>query len=249
MSPPDWRHDPARLRSAFGPRTRAVVVATPNNPTGHMLGSTEWAEIAESCHRWNAVVISDEIYAGYVYDGRQHISAADLPGLRDRSFVAGSLSKSHAISGWRIGYLRASAPLTTAARRIHTAVCGGTAAPLQEAVARVAAAARGLAEPGANLRAQRDRTIEIFDNSGFHCLSPDGGCYVMADITPFTDSGSEFLTDHLLQKAGVLVIPGRYFHLDDTDHADADAYIRIAFNRPLALFDEVESRLRALRHT
>ncbi|MFC9435213.1 pyridoxal phosphate-dependent aminotransferase [Nocardia sp. NPDC057030] len=244
LSPPHWRHDPAELRAAFGPRTRAIIVATPNNPTGHMLSRAEWTEIAELCQHWNAVVVSDEIYSGYVFDGHRHISAADIPALRDRCFVAGSLSKSHAVCGWRIGYLRAAAALTTAARQVHIAVCGGTAAPLQEAVARGAAADPEFPRPGTDLRAQRDRTIEMFDQLDFRCVPPDGGCYVMADITSFTDADSETLAERLLRQAGVLVVPGRYFYLDDNDHRDA--FVRVAFNRSLSLLDAAERRLSAV---
>ncbi|MFE9581313.1 pyridoxal phosphate-dependent aminotransferase [Nocardia sp. NPDC006044] len=244
LSPPHWRHDPAELRAAFGPRTRVIIVSTPNNPTGHMLSRAEWTEIAELCQRWNAVVISDEIYSGYVFDGHRHISAADIPGLRDRYFIAGSLSKSHAICGWRIGYLRATAALTAAARQVHIAVCGGTAAPLQEAVARAAAADPDFPRPGTDLRAQRDRTIEMFDQLDFRCVPPDGGCYVMADITSFTDADSETLAERLLRHVGVLVVPGRYFYLDDSEHRDA--FVRVAFNRSMSLLDAAEQRLSAV---
>ncbi len=240
MHPPDWRYDAAELRAAFGPRTRAIIVCTPNNPTGHMLDPAEWADIAELCGRWNAVVISDEIYSAYVFGGHRHISASDIPALHGRSLVVGSLSKSHAICGWRIGYLRAGPILTAAARRVHIAVCGGTAAPLQEAVARAIASDPAFPRPATDLRAQRDRTIEIFDRLGFCCVPPDGGCYVMADITSFTDEDSEALTERLLRRAGVLVAPGRYFFLDDSDHRDA--FVRIAFNRTLDLLDAVEAR-------
>src|SRR5918999_2630994 len=116
---PEWRYDSAELRAAFGPRTRAIVVNTPNNPTGHILTQTELDEIAELCERWNSIVISDEIYAGYTYEGHRHISVAEPPALRARSVAIGSLSKSHAVSGWRLGYLRAEAALTAVARRVH----------------------------------------------------------------------------------------------------------------------------------
>ncbi|MBB5109705.1 pyridoxal phosphate-dependent aminotransferase [Streptomyces spectabilis] len=248
LSPPDWRYDPERLRAAFNHQTRAVIVSTPNNPTGHMIGAGEWAEIADLCQRWNAVVISDEIYSAYAFDGHCHISAAEIPALRDRSFVVGSLSKSHSVAGWRIGFLRAAPALTAAARRIHVAVCAGTAAPLQEAVARVAAAHPDFTRAGDDLLAQRDRAIEVFDHVGLRCMAPDGGCYVMADISPFTDADSEAFAGRLLRDAQVFVAPGRYFHPEGSGLGDT--FVRIAFNRPSAWFDAVESRLHGLRpHT
>jgi aminotransferase len=243
--PPDWRYDPADLRAAFGPRTRAIVVSTPNNPTGHMLSADELTEIAELCERWNAVAISDEIYAGYVLDGQRHISAAELPALRERSLVAGSLSKSHAVSGWRLGYLRASPALSAAARQVHTTVGGIPPSPLQEAAARAAAADPDFLRPRVDLRAQRDAAVRIFSAVGLRCFPADGGCYVMADIRSCTDADSESLAHRFVQEAGVMVAPGGIFYADP-DGPGAEL-IRIAFNRPLGVLDEVERRLARFR--
>ncbi|MET0233009.1 MAG: pyridoxal phosphate-dependent aminotransferase [Kibdelosporangium sp.] len=238
--PPHWRFDPAELRAAFGPRTRAIVISTPNNPTGHVLTADELAEIAELCTRWNAVVISDEIYSAFVFDGNRHISAADVPGLRDRSLVVGSLSKSHAVSGWRIGYLRASASLTAVLRRVHVAVCGGAPGPLQHAAAEAAALDPEFGRPADDLSAQRHRVVKIFADLGFRCVPPDGGCYLMADIRPYTDEDCETTAHQLVKRARVLVAPGRFFHFAP---GLGDEYVRIAFNREPALLDEVARRL------
>lgn len=239
VHPPDWRFDPALLRAAFGPRTRAIVLCTPNNPTGHMLTQAELTEIAELCERWNAIVISDEVYKGYVFDDHRHISVADSPALRDRSFVVGSLSKSHAVSGWRLGYLRAAASLTAVARQVHAAVSGGAAAPLQEAVARAAVLMPGFDVPSENLAPQRHQAIQIFEDLGIRCIPPDGGCYVMADISPLTED-CESLAYRLVQEARVTVAPGRFFY---PTKGPGDQLIRVAFNRRLDLFDEVKRRL------
>lgn len=239
--PPEWRYDLAELTAAFGPRTRAIVLSTPNNPTGHMLSTAELLEIAQLCERWNAVVISDEIYAAYVFDGHRHVSAAELPALRERSMVIGSLSKSHAVSGWRLGYLRANAALSAAARQVHLTVCAGTAAPLQQAAARAAAGDPDFGTPTDDLRAQRNRMTGIFVALGFHCTPPQGGCYLMADIQPFTNQDAESLTNRLLHKARILVAPGQLFYSPDS--ACGTQLIRIAFNRTLDLLDEVEKRL------
>ncbi|MFB8280465.1 pyridoxal phosphate-dependent aminotransferase [Nocardia colli] len=240
MHAPDWRFDLAELRAAFGPRTKAVLLCTPNNPTGHMLTRPEFAEIADLCERWNALVISDEIYSTYVYDGNRHVSAADIPVLRDRSIIIGSLSKSHAVSGWRIGYLRACASLTDPVRRVHAAVCTGGAAPLQEAVARAAAARPGFLRLTDKLSAQRDMVISIFDDLGFRCIPPDGGCYTMADIRWFTDEDCESLANRLVRDTGVMVAPGKFFY---STQASGVHLVRIAFNRHVTVLDEVRRRL------
>ena len=241
---PEWRYDPDRLRAAFGPRTRAVIISTPNNPTGHMFTRAELTEIAELCERWNAVLISDEIYSSYCYEGRQHVSAAEIPQLRDRSLVIGSLSKSHAVSGWRLGHLRAAPRLTAAVRQVHVVVSGGAPGPLQEAAARAAA------EPGwtpeLDLRPQRDRTLRLFEELGFKCAPPDGGCYVMADIRSATDEDSVSLAFRMVEEAGVLVAPGQFFSTPD---GPGTGCVRIAFNRRPELLDEVGKRLSGFRTT
>ncbi|WP_225726859.1 MULTISPECIES: pyridoxal phosphate-dependent aminotransferase [unclassified Nocardia] len=239
---PDWRYDAAELRAAFGPRTRAILLCTPNNPTGHLLTRSEFREIALLCERWNVIAISDEIYSAYVYDGNRHVSAADIPGLRERGIVIGSLSKSHAVSGWRIGYLRAAAALTEPIRRVHAAVCGGAAAPLQEAAAR-AAAESDFWRP-TDLSAQRDMAVSIFDEFGFRCIPPDGGCYTMADIREFTGDDCESLAYRLVRETGVMVAPGQFFY---SAPGAGGHLVRIAFNRHPAVLDEARRRLSAHR--
>ncbi|WP_413802472.1 pyridoxal phosphate-dependent aminotransferase [Streptomyces iranensis] len=239
--PPTWRYDPAQLRSAFNPATRAIIVSTPNNPTGHMLGATEWAEIAELCERWNVVAVSDEIYGGYTFTER-HISVVEVPALRERSMLVGSLSKSHAVSGWRLGYLRAAAHLTAAARQVHATLCGGAAAPLQAAVAAAAALDPAVAGPTDDLRAQRDRVLSLFNAAGFRCLAPDGGCYVMAGIPDPADEDSDSLARRLVRQAGILVAPGSLFYADT---AAGSHHVRVAFNRTMGFLDEAGKRLAA----
>ncbi|SDG59702.1 aminotransferase [Lentzea fradiae] len=239
--PDDWRFDPAELRAAFGPATKAVIVSTPNNPTGHMLDESEWAEIAALCHQWNAVVISDEIYSGFTF-AKPHISVTEVPGLRDRSFLVGSLSKTHSVSGWRLGYLRASAELTAIARRVHATVCAGAPAPLQEAVAKAAAQDPGFATPADDLRSQRDRVVTLLEKIGMECRLPDGGCYLMARV-PRGESSDDF-AHRLVREAGVLVAPGTVFHVDPAAGAD---HVRVAFNRSSEFLDEVAVRLASFR--
>ncbi|HEX7309086.1 pyridoxal phosphate-dependent aminotransferase [Lentzea sp.] len=241
--PDDWRFDPADLRAAFGPNTRAIVVSTPNNPTGHVLDEAEWAEIEALCEKWDAVVISDEIYGGFTF-GRRHLSVTEVPGLRDRSFLVGSLSKSHSVSGWRLGYLRASAGLTHIARQVHGTVCAGAPAPLQEAVARAAAQDPGFAQPADDLRSQRDRVVALLQEIGLECRPPDGGCYVMARIPAAAGESSDVFARRLIREAGVLVAPGSLFHVDPAAGTD---HVRVAFNRSSDFLDEVAVRLASFR--
>ena len=235
---PDWRWDPDELAGAFGPRTRAVLVNSPGNPTGHVLGPAELAELAGLAQRWDAVVVSDETYATYAFDGRRHVCAAEVEQLRNRSIVVGSLSKSHAISGWRLGYLRAHPALTTALRALHVATTGGTAGPLQRAAARAAAAPT--ADAVRIMAQRRDQAVSIFERLDFDCAAPEGGCYLMAGIERLTDTGSVEFSRELLHRAGVLTVPAGIFY---GDPGAGDRHVRIAFNRPADVLAEADRRL------
>lgn len=239
--PPEWRFDPDELRSVFGPATRAVIVSTPNNPTGHMLDAREWDEIARLCLEWNAVVISDEIYAGFTFT-KPHLSVLDVPDLAGRRLLVGSLSKSHAVSGWRLGYLCADARLTAVARQVHATLCAGAPAPLQAAVAEAAARNELSAAPADDLRPQCARVVEMLRGIGLRAAVPDGGCYVMAGVPAGADSDS--LARQLIREAGVLVAPGGLFHVDAAAGA---GHVRVAFNRSMSFLDEADRRLASFR--
>ena len=130
---PDWTFDPAELAAAFGPKTRAVILNTPNNPTGKVFTRAELEIIRELCLRWNAYAITDEIYEHMLYDGAEHISMATLEGMRDRTITINALSKTYSVTGWRVGWAIASPEVTAAIRKVHDFLTVGAAAPLQEA--------------------------------------------------------------------------------------------------------------------
>ncbi|MEH1014481.1 pyridoxal phosphate-dependent aminotransferase [Micromonospora sp. CPCC 206060] len=226
---PDWRYDPAELAAAFGPRTRAVILNSPSNPTGRVLDADELAGIAELCQRWDVTVISDEVYANLVFDGRRHLSVADVPGLAERSIVIGSLSKSHAVSGWRMGYLRANPDYTRVLRRVHEVTTNGTAAPLQVATARAGLLDGASWQPVPELAARRDLAQDLLSGLGLTFHPAEGGCFLFADISPVTDSDSASFVERVLVESGVLLVPGFPFF---TDRARGDRFIRVAFNRP-----------------
>jgi N-succinyldiaminopimelate aminotransferase len=237
---PDWSLDPQALAAAFGPRTRAILLNTPSNPTGRMLTFDELNDIAELCERWNVTVISDEVYSTLVFDGKVHVSIADLPRARPYSIVIGSLSKNLAISGWRVGYLRAQAECTQVLRRVHEVTTNGTAAPLQHGIARAGVLRGQWWHPAAELATRRDRMQHILDRLGLVFWPADGGCFLLADITGVTDADAHSYVRQLLDERAVLVVPGTAFF------ADADRgrrYIRVAFNRALDTLDAAERHL------
>ncbi|WP_207957813.1 pyridoxal phosphate-dependent aminotransferase [Streptomyces sp. YIM 98790] len=241
---PEWRWDPAELAAAFGPRTRAVLLNTPANPTGRVLDRTELDELAGLCERWNATAISDEVYSAFVFDGRRHLSVAEVPGLAGRSVVVGSLSKSHAVSGWRVGFLRADRTRSEAFQRVHQLTTLGTAAPLQFAAAHAALSADP-AEACAQMAARRDLAQAMFSRLGMKFAPVEGGCYVFADIGPLTGGHEECLPfiRRLHERTGVVLAPGTAFFADP---ARGSQYVRIAFNKSLETLRTAEQRLSAL---
>jgi aminotransferase len=236
---PEWRLDPIDVAAAFGPRTRALLLNTPSNPTGHILTSAELDEIAEICGKWDVAVISDETYANLIYDELEHFSVADVPQLGDRSIVIGSLSKNLAISGWRLGYLRADAKRTEVLRRVHQTMTNGTAAPLQLAVGETDVLDGGWWKPAPALADRRDRAVRIFRRLGHRIQPPDGGCFLLADAGNVTGDCLTYVRQ-LLQESGVLVAPGCAFF---ADLGRGRKYVRVAFNRSLETLAAAERNL------
>jgi N-succinyldiaminopimelate aminotransferase len=241
LHPPTWTYNRADLEAAVGPNTCAIVISTPNNPTGHVSTAEELEHLAKLSARWGCAIIADEVYSQFTFGERPHLSVADMPQLKSRGLVVGSFSKSHAVSGWRLGFLRAPAPLTTAARRIHNAVTAGTTAPLQAALARAGVTVKGFDTPGDSLRAQRDRLVKMFGELGLRCFEPDGGCFFMADLAKLPYEDADAFAEHLLEDAGVTIAPGRFFYSGNGD--SGRRLIRVAFNRRQSVLDEVQRRL------
>ncbi|QFU89761.1 pyridoxal phosphate-dependent aminotransferase [Amycolatopsis sp. YIM 10] len=241
---PDWRFDPAELAAAFGPRTKAMILNTPHNPTGRVFDRAELDQLAELCTRWNVTLISDEVYSAYTFDGRQHLSVAEVPGLADRSIVVGSLSKSHALSGWRIGFLRAAPACTSVLRQVHISTTGGTAAPLQRAVLESGILAPGAWQPAPQLQRMRDTVVETFTGIGLACGRPEGGCYLMADIRPVTSGDCESYVKLLLDHAGVLIAPGTLLY---DDRPAGEHFVRIAFNKADEIIEDAARRIEGSR--
>jgi aspartate/methionine/tyrosine aminotransferase len=211
---PDWSIDEAELRAAFGPRTRAIVVNTPNNPTGKVFTREELGLIAELCQRHDAVAITDEIYEHMVYEG-EHVRLATLPGMRERTVTINGVSKTYSVTGWRIGWTIAAPELTNAIRKVHDFLTVGAPAPLQ------AAAAVALALPEsyyesllAGYRERRDVMLDVLRRVGFEPFVPRGAYYVMTDIRASGWDDDVAFARHLVQDVGVAVVPGSSFYQD-----------------------------------
>ena len=186
LHPPHWTFDPQELAAAFGPNTKAIILNTPNNPTGKVFARAELEQIRDLCVEHNAYAITDEIYEHMLYDGARHISMVTLDGMRDRTITINALSKTYSVTGWRVGWAIASSDVTSAIRKVHDFLTVGAAAPLQEAGA---IALHFPQEYYATLAAEytqrRERLLAILTSAGFHCFKPSGAYYIMTDIAAF----------------------------------------------------------------
>ena len=245
LHPPDWSFDPQELAAAFTDRTRAVILNTPNNPTGKVFTAAELDVIAEQCVRTNAYAITDEIYQYLVYDGFRHTSLATLPGMRDRTITINALSKTYSVTGWRVGYAVAPPEVTNAIRKMHDFLTVGAAAPLQEA----GATALRLPETYyqklcEDYRLRRNRMLEGLESAGFHCYQPHGAYYIMTDISGFNFPNDVEFARYLIQDVGVAVVPGSSFYRDPVRGAQQ---VRFAFCKTDPTLDEAIRRLEKLR--
>jgi aminotransferase len=210
---PDWRIDPDELAAVFSSRTRAIIINTPNNPTGKVFTSAELSLIAGLCQKWGVVAVTDEIYEHIIYEGKTHVPIATLPGMRERTVTINSLSKTYSVTGWRVGYALAPAALTGAIRKVHDFLTVGAAAPLQEA------GAVALALPddyyrrlALDYQKRRDLMLEGLERAGFRCFKPDGAYYIMTDISGFGFEDDVVFARHLVEKVGVAAVPGSSFY-------------------------------------
>jgi aspartate/methionine/tyrosine aminotransferase len=201
-----------RLAAAFGPRTRAVIVCTPNNPTGRVLSRAELEGIAELCRRHDAYAVTDEIYEHIYYEG-EHIPLATLPGMAERTITISGASKTFSVTGWRIGTIVAPAGVTDAIRKVHDFLTVGAPAPLQEAIAVGIETLgddyyEGLAR---DYRKRRDILCTGLVKAGFKCRPPEGAYYVIADFSGLSELADDKFAEWLTIEHGVATVPGSSF--------------------------------------
>ena len=242
---PDWSFDPAELAAAFNARTRAVVVNTPNNPTGKVFSRVEMEQIAALCMKWDVVCVTDEIYEHILYDGAEHVSMAALDGMRERTVTISGLSKTWSVTGWRIGWCLAPADLTNAIRKVHDFLTVGAPAPLQEAAAVALAMPqdyfRRLAD---GYRERREFLVPALERAGFKPFAPRGAYYVMTDISGFGFPDDVAFARWLVAEGGVAAVPGSSFY---SDPAAGSQRLRFHFARKRETLEAAAERLQSLR--
>src|ERR1700723_1586329 len=241
----EWTFDPQELRDAFQSQTKAIILNTPNNPTGKVFTRKELELIRDLCVEYNVLAITDEIYEHILYDGAKHISIASLDGMRERTITINGLSKSYSVTGWRVGWAVAPPAITNAIRKVHDFLTVGAPAPLQEAGAAALSLPASYYEKLAEgYRVRRDHLMPGLSAAGFKCFRPRGAYYVMTDISAFGFEDDVSFAKYLVQEIGVASVPGSSFYRDPRDGA---RQVRFAFCKKPETLDEAARRLAKLR--
>jgi aspartate/methionine/tyrosine aminotransferase len=244
LRPPDWSFDPDELRRAFTSKTKAIILNTPNNPTGKVFTREELQFIADLCIEYDALAITDEIYEHILYDGASHVPISTLPGMRERSVLVNSMSKTYSVTGWRVGWVLAVPDLTDSIRKVHDFLTVGAAAPLQQA----GVIALNLPESyyeklAADYRSRRDMLLGILEGAGFRCFRPAGAYYIMTGIEKFGYPDDVSFVRHLIEDVGVAAVPGSSFFANSIE---GSSLIRFCFCKKYETLEEAGNRLRRL---
>ena len=254
MRPPadensNWSFDERELAAAFGPHTKAIILNTPNNPTGKVFTRQELEFIRDLCVRWNAFCITDEIYEHILYDSTEHISMAQIAGMRDRTIVINGMSKTYSVTGWRVGWALAPPDTTQAIRKVHDFLTVGAAAPLQQAGALALKSPQSYYDKlAASYVTKRERLLKILSASGFTVYKPRGAYYIMTDISRFHFDEAKYpagsrdvsFAKYLVEKIGVACVPGSSFYNNAQDGA---SQVRFTFCKKEETLAAAASRL------
>ena len=246
LHPPDFSFRHEELAAAFNKKTRAIVINSPNNPTGRVFSRQDLELIAQLCQKYDVLAITDEIYEHILYDDAEHSPLWTLPGMAERTIAVNSVSKTFSVTGWRIGFILASAALTASIRKVHDFLTVGAAAPLQEACAEAFAFPESYyKELGDFYRQRRDYMLKALEDVGFRCVRPGGAYYIMAEIAPFGWDDDVAFAFHLASEIGVAVVPGSSFYRPG--HPDSHKYVRFCFCKEMATLEAAVANLQKLK--
>jgi aspartate/methionine/tyrosine aminotransferase len=210
---PDYSIDLGELAAAFSPRTKAIIVNTPHNPTGKVFGREELAAIADLCCRHDTLAITDEIYEHIIFGEASHLSLATLPEMAERTITISGLSKTYSVTGWRLAYAIACERLTSAIRKVHDFLTVGAPHPLQQAGASALRLPLSFYSELAAMYQQKGAMLfEALTTAGFKCRPPQGAYYIMADVSHFGFADDFAAADFMLDKVGIAAVPGSSFY-------------------------------------
>ena len=244
---PSFRFDPDRLRAAFTPKTRGIIVNSPHNPTGTVFNRSEMELIRDLCIEHDCIAITDEVYEHMVYAPSQHISLASLDGMRERTLTISSTAKTFSMTGWKIGYVLAPPEATTAVRRLHQFIAFAIATPFQHAMAE-GLRNRGslLADLNADMTRKRERMCTALKEIGFNAQPPQGTYFALADFSPFSDKQDiDYVIELIESEIAVATIPISVFYMDP-QNAPRN-YIRFCFAKQDKTLDAGLAQLAGLR--
>ena len=241
---PDWTFDSDELRRAFNSRTKAIILNTPNNPTGKVFSREELLFIANLCQEFDVLAITDEIYEHILYDGAKHIPMMTLPGMRERCITINSMSKTYSVTGWRVGWVLAPPDISNSIRKVHDFLTVGAATPLQQAgVLALSLPDSYYVKLAEEYTARRDKMLSLLTASGFRCFPPSGAYYVMTDVSGFGFKDDVAFVRHMIHTAGVAAVPGSSFFSKPGDGAN---YVRFCFCKKDETLEEAKLRLAKL---
>ena len=214
---PDWHYSSAELAAAFNEKTKAIIINTPNNPTGKVFTRAELTEIADLCQKWDTYAVTDEIYEHIIYGGAEHVSLASLPGMAERTVTINSISKTYSVTGWRVGWAIAPEPITRRIRKVHDFFTVGAPTPFQHAAAEAMSWGDEYYQGLQEHYEQAGRFMHsVLLEAGFRCEMPKGAYYMLADMADLRarlgSPNDTAFSRKLIELTGVATVPGSSFY-------------------------------------
>ena len=247
LKAPDFHFDYDELAAAFSDKTKAIIINTPNNPTGKVFLQEELEFIAKLCIQYDALAITDEIYEHILYDGARHIPLWEMTGMEKRTIVINSISKTYSLTGWRIGYVLASKEITQSVRKVHDFLTVGAAAPLQAAASRAFHFSEQYYKELAVFYTQRrDYFLSVLQKAGFSCIKPQGAYYIMTGFENFSSADDVSFDRTMAERVGVAVVPGSSFYREG--NCEGRSLIRFCFCKQMSTLQAAAERLAKIKY-
>ena len=247
MHPPGWTFVEAELRAAFNDNTRAILLNTPNNPSGRVYNRKELQLIAELCIKHDVIVISDEVYEHLVFEGHQHIAIASLPGMYERTVTVGSAGKTFGMTGWKIGWVYGHPELITGVLRAHQFITFATNHPTQAAVAYAFTLGNSYYEEYQALYShKRELVMQVIDAAGMTAIQPEGTYFIMGDFTQVFEGNDVEFCKYCIEQIGVATIPPSAF-FSEKHRRYAENHVRFAFCKSDETLERAAERMLQLR--
>ncbi len=248
LNPPDWSYNIDELAQAFSDKTKAIVINTPNNPTGKVFTKNELEEIAALCHKYDCYAITDEIYEHILYDDNVHVSMGSLPGMEDRTITINGLTKTYSVTGWRVGWAIASEKITQRIRKVHDFLTVGAPTPFQIAGLTALSMPDSYYSELAEMYLQkRDYLYDLLKRAGFIPYLPKGSYYIMAEVDNLVNAlgaDDDFsFSRKLIKKTGVATVPGTSFYAGGVKGGNQ---VRFTFCKKMETLRNVGERLLTL---